>query len=135
MNKKPSVLLVEDDELILKAMKSEFVKSGFVVKTATDGVQALKTLSTWIPSAVVLDILMPKKNGYEVLEKIKSEEALKGMPVLIASNLSQESDLQKGSKLSAAEFFVKSDIALSELIEKTLYYIRMSTHGKRSIGL
>lgn len=132
---KPKVLIVEDDILIQKAMKIQFELDGFVVKTANDGILAMKVLKKWTPSAVILDILMPNKNGYEVLKEIKSDPNLKGMPVLIASNLNQEDDILKGIKLSAAEFYIKSDMSLKELVKKTLYYIVMSNHGKKSIGI
>ena len=120
MINKPKVLIVEDDTLILKAMKLKYAAKGFLIKTASDGVEALKILKKWVPSVVILDILMPNKDGYEVLKEIKSDEKLKGMPVLIASNLSQEKDISKGMNLSAAEFFVKSDLSLDDLLAKTI---------------
>lgn len=135
MNKQAKVLIVEDDKLIQKAMKIQFEIEGFVVKIAEDGTKAMQVLKKWTPSAVILDILMPKKDGYEVLKEIKCDPKLKGMPVLIASNLNQEDEILRGIKLSAAEFYVKSDMKISELIEKTKYYIKMSTHGKKTIGL
>ena len=135
MINKPKVLIVEDDTLILKAMKLKYAAKGFLIKTASDGVEALKILKKWVPSVVILDILMPNKDGYEVLKEIKSDEKLKGMPVLIASNLSQEKDISKGMNLSAAEFFVKSDLSLDDLLAKTIYHIQMSSHGRKSMGL
>ena len=132
MSRKPKVLIVEDDRLLLKAMKLQFDKAGFIVKTAADGNEALTTLKTWIPSAVVLDILMPKKGGYEVLKTIKASPNLKGIPVIIASNLSQEKDRLKGMELSAAEFFVKSDLNLDDLIKKTGYHVSVSSHGRQT---
>lgn len=135
MNKQAKVLIVEDDKLIQKAMKIQFELQGFIVKTAEDGIKAMQVLKRWTPSAVILDILMPNKDGYQVLKEIKVDPKLKGMPVLIASNLNQEDDILKGIKLSAAEFYVKSDMNLLDLIKKTKYYISMSTYGKKSIGL
>lgn len=133
--KRPKILIVEDDDLVLKAMKIVFNKAKFVVKTASDGEQALNILKKWTPSAVVLDILMPKKDGYEVLKEIKSNDNLKGMPVVIASNLSQDKDIKKGMDLSAAEFFVKSDMNINDLVKKTFYNIQISNHGRKTIGL
>ena len=134
MSQIPKVLIVEDDGLLLKAMQLQFERSGFKVRAATDGEQALKQLKTWIPSDVVLDILMPKKDGFEVLEAIKNNPVLKGMPVIIASNLSREKDQVKGLKLSAAEYIVKSDLSLAELVSKTAYHIGMSAHGRKSVA-
>lgn len=135
MNKQAKVLIVEDDKLIQKAMKMQFKKEGFMVKTANDGVEAMKILKTWIPSAVILDLLMPNKDGYQVLREIKNNQELKGMPVLIVSNLNQEDQIMKGINLSASEFFIKGDMSLKEVIRKTLYHINVSTHGKKSVGI
>jgi CheY-like chemotaxis protein len=132
---KPRILLVEDDSLILKAMTLQFTSAGFLVKSTKDGGRALQILSTWIPTAIILDILMPKVNGYTLLSKIKADPRLKGIPVLIASNLSSEQDLAKGYGLSAAEFIVKSDLDLKDLVSKTNYYIKMSDHGRSTLNL
>lgn len=134
MNRPPKVLIVEDDRLLLKAMKLRFGQSGYQVKTAADGRQALKTLKTWMPSVVVLDILMPQKDGYEVLKAIKAHPEWKGIPVIIASNLNQEKDRLKGAELSAAEFFVKSNLSLDELIKTTSYHVGVSAHGRKTIS-
>ena len=129
----PKVLIVEDDKLIAKAMSIQFKSANFKVKIAKNGDEALDILNKWVPSAVIRDILMPEKDGFEVLTEIKKTEKLKGMPVLIASNLNQEKDVLKGIKLSAAEFFVKSNMDLQEIVRKTLYYIKMSDHGRKSL--
>lgn len=135
MKTNPKVLIVEDDKLIAKAMSIQFRNANFKVKIAENGNEALEILNKWVPSAVILDILMPEKDGFEVLTEIKRIGKLKGMPVLIASNLDQEKDILKGIKLSAAEFFVKSNMDLTELVKKTLYYIKMSDHGRKTLEL
>ena len=129
----PKVLLVEDDRFVLKAMKMQFEEAGYIVKIAENGQKAIKVLKKWLPSAVILDILMPQKNGYEVLKTIKSTPAWKGLPVLITSNLNGENDINTGMDLSAAEFIVKSDLSLEDLVKKTSYYINMSAHGQKSL--
>lgn len=129
----PKVLIVEDDQFILKAMKLQFETASYLVKTASDGEEALNTLKSWTPSAVILDILMPGKNGFEVLKEIKSNPKLKGMPVIIASNLNQEKDINQGIDLSAAEYIVKSDLSLSDLVRQTTNYINKSTHGQQTL--
>ncbi len=129
----PRVLLVEDDKFVLKAMKLQFESVGYIVKTALDGEKAIKVLNRWIPSAVILDVLMPKMDGYEVLKKIKSTPKWQGIPVLIASNLNSESNINRGIDLSAAEFIVKSDLSLDDLVKKTSFYINASAHGQKSL--
>jgi CheY-like chemotaxis protein len=134
MSKKLRILLVEDDHFLLKVMRLKFEKSGFLVRTAESGEQALQLMKTWIPTAVILDILMPGMNGYDVLKIIKTTPEWRGIPVIIASNLSGERDVNKGMDLSAAEFITKSDLSLEELVDKTMFFIQMSAHGQRFLA-
>lgn len=131
MLKNPRVLLVEDDHFLLKIMRLKFQESGYIVRTAESGEEALTVMRKWIPWAVILDILMPGMNGYDVLKTIKSDPQWRGIPVLIASNLSGERDMEKGMDLSAAEFITKSDLSLEDLVDKTGFFIQMSAHGQR----
>lgn len=129
----PKILIVEDDKLLLKAMRMKFEAVGYKVKIAENIDKALSILKEFVPSAMVLDLLLPKKDGFELLGIIKADKKLKNMPVLIASNLSDDANIEKGVMLSAAEYFVKSEMSLPDLINKVTYHINMSSHGKRSM--
>lgn len=112
------ILVVEDDNFLANAYRVKLNKAGFEVKNAYDGIEALSVLQTYIPDLILLDIVMPKKDGFATLEEIKKQDQLKNIPVILASNLGQKEDMDRGLKLGAIEFFVKTEFSLNNLIEK-----------------
>lgn len=112
------ILVVEDDTYLANAYRVKLTKVGFEVKNASDGEEALIILQTYIPDLILLDIVMPRKDGFATLEEIKKNEKLKNIPVILASNLGQKEDMDRGMKLGAVGFFVKTDFTLNNLIEK-----------------
>lgn len=113
MNK---VLIIEDDKFISKAMKYKFEEAKFAVKTTRTAEDGLKLLEKWIPDAIVLDILLPGIDGYEFLRTVKADNKLKDIPVIVASNLPEDEEVDIG----AIEYIVKSDLDLDALVKKTL---------------
>lgn len=112
------ILIVEDDNFLANAYRVKLTKAGFEIKNAFDGYEALSLLQTYIPDLILLDIVMPKKDGFSTLEEIKKNETLKNIPVILASNLGQKEDMDRGMRLGALDFFVKTDFSLNNLIEK-----------------
>ena len=112
------ILVVEDDTYLANAYRVKLVKSGFEIKNAFDGEEALEVLKMFIPDIILLDIVMPKKDGFETLREIKLDEKLKNIPVILCTNLGQKEDIDRGMQLGANEFFIKTDFPLSSLIEK-----------------
>ncbi len=112
------LLVVEDEQFLLNAYQLKFAKAGFEVKTAMDGNEAIQALRTFIPDLILLDLLLPKKDGFTFLEEIKRVKEWKHIPVIVVSNLSQEEDIQKGLQLGAVDFVVKPDITLNDIIDK-----------------
>lgn len=112
------ILVVEDDTYLANAYRVKLVKAGFEIKNAFDGDEALNTLQTYTPDLILLDIVMPKKDGFATLAEIKKNEKIKNIPVILASNLGQKEDMDRGLKLGAIDFFVKTDFTLNNLIEK-----------------
>lgn len=112
------ILVVEDDTYLVNAYRVKFTKAGFEVKIAFDGDDAINVLQTFTPDLILLDIVMPKKDGFTTLKEIKENEKWKNIPVILASNLSQKEDREKGVKLGACDFFIKTDFTLNALIEK-----------------
>lgn len=112
------VLIVEDDTYLANAYRVKLTKAGFEVKNAFDGQEAIDILQTYTPDIILLDIVMPKKDGFTTLEEIKANEKWKNIPVILASNLGQREDKEKGISLGAVEFFTKTDFTLNNLIEK-----------------
>ena len=112
------ILVAEDDQFILKAMTTKLTKEGFEVKIAVDGVQLMEILKSYIPNLIILDLLMPKKDGFEVLKEVKADQKLKKIPIIIASNLGQQNDIQQVIDLGATDYLVKSELTLENLVQK-----------------
>ncbi len=114
------LFLVEDDPLMSRMYERAFKTSGFDVKMAFDGEEAINTLklTDLKPVIVVLDVMMPKKSGFDVLSFMKSEDKLKNIPVVLLTNLSGEQDAKKGLDLGAVEYLVKSNFTPKEIVEK-----------------
>lgn len=112
------VLIVEDDVFLANAYRVKLAKAGFEIQMATDGVEALNILKTFTPDLILLDLIMPVKDGFTTLHEIKENSALKSIPVLVASNLGQEEDIERAKKLGATDFIVKSNVTLAQLVEK-----------------
>lgn len=112
------ILVAEDDKFLSNAYKVKFTKAGFEVKMASDGEEALTILKTFTPDAILLDLVMPKKDGFATLEAIKKDENLKNVPIIVASNLGQKEDLDRAKSLGADDYIVKSDMSLDALIKR-----------------
>lgn len=112
------ILVVEDDTFLANAYRVKLTKAGFEVKNAYDGDEAINVLQVFTPDLILLDIVMPQKDGFTALKEIKANEQWKSIPVILASNLGQKEDKEKGMKLGAYDFFVKTDFTLNSLIEK-----------------
>mgnify|MGYP001587399287 FL=1 len=120
------ILLVEDDLFLSSLLKTRLEKEKFEVLAAHDGDEALKILRDTKPDLILLDIILPGKSGFEVLEEVKSDPQLRDkmkIPVIIISNLGQESDLERGKELGVVDYFVKARISIDDLVKKVDGYI------------
>ena len=120
------VLIVEDDVFIDKAYRAKFSHEQIAAEYASDGIVAIDLLKSKAdnpPSLVLLDLMLPRKNGFEVLAEMKADERLKNVPVIILSNLGQESDVTKGMALGANEYLVKAETKINTIIEKSRQYL------------
>ena len=118
MDARKKLLIVEDDEFLYNAYRVKLSKAGFELEIATDGEEALKKLETFTPDLILLDLVMPIKDGFSTLEQIKAQEKYKAIPVLISSNLGQQEDIDKGFELGAADYIVKSKFSLDDIVGK-----------------
>jgi two-component system phosphate regulon response regulator PhoB len=109
------ILLVEDDRFLRRACEVSLRQRGFVVTTAADGEEALRQVRAEPPDLILLDLLMPKMTGTEVLKALRAEEATKEIRVLILSNSSREQDVEEIKTLGVSGYFVKADLSLQEL--------------------
>lgn len=114
---KKKILIVEDDKFLIKAYEIKFKKAGFDIMMAGDGEAGL-LMAQKKPDLVVLDLMLPKLNGFEFLEAIKKDEKLKNIPVIVLSNLGQKADMDKVTALGAADYLVKTEYSLEEIIKK-----------------
>lgn len=112
------ILVVEDDEFLQKILVTKFTKEGFAVKAASDGEQALKMVNEDLPDLVLLDLILPKMTGFDVLTEIRVAAPTKNLPVIILSNLGQEEDIMRAKELGALDFLVKADISVNDVVRK-----------------
>jgi CheY-like chemotaxis protein len=109
------ILLVEDDRFLRRACEISLRQRGFAVTTAADGEEALREVRKEPPDLILLDLLMPKMTGTEVLRALRAEEATREIRVLILSNSSREQDVEEIKTLGVSGYFVKADLSLQEL--------------------
>lgn len=115
-----TILLCEDEEFVARSYVKKLEIEGFTVLHAHNGNEALSLLLSKKPDLVILDLMMPLKSGFEVLEELQknTDAEIKKIPILVASNLGQRSDIETATKLGATDFLVKSNISLKELVAK-----------------
>lgn len=112
------ILTVEDDLFLKELLAGKLTDDEFDVSYASSGEEALALASSESPDIILLDILLPGMSGYEVLEKLKSNEDTASIPVLILSNFGQPEDIEKGKSLGAVDFLVKANNSLDAIVER-----------------
>ena len=112
------ILVAEDEVSLLKALNVQLLNSGFEVLSATTGRAALEVMKKDKPDLVLLDIIMPEMNGFEVLQKKKSDPEIVHIPVIVLSNLGQDEDIKKAKELGARDFYIKASLSLEDLMKK-----------------
>ena len=121
----PWVFIVEDDISIVQAYVAKFKREKISVKIAEDGDKALKMLgSDPLPAVILLDLMLPKKNGFEVLEIMKKDERLKKIPVLIFTNLGQDVDKKRGKELGVTGYLVKANTKIDDVVNIVNQYMK-----------
>ena len=116
--KKKSILLVEDDEFLAELYATKLNLEGFEVALAMDGEKGLKLAKESPPDLVLLDIILPKMDGFEVLKELKADDTTKKVPVILLTNLSQKDEVQKGLSLGANDYLIKAHFMPSEVVQK-----------------
>jgi len=124
----PKVLVVEDDKFLRELINRKLQSEGFETVLAIDGETGLDLAEKERPDVVLLDLILPGIDGFEVLAKIKENEKIKEIPVIILSNLGQKDDIDKGMGLGAADYLVKAHFTPSEIIEKTNQILAKASH-------
>lgn len=117
------VLIVEDDEHISKVYEIKLAKEGIHSVLAKNGEEAVAMIARVKPALILLDLMLPKKDGFSVLEEIKKNPELESIPVIVLSNLGQQSDQDRALALGAREYLVKVDYPIQEIINKVKTYL------------
>lgn len=124
VNKGKKVLLVEDDATLIDMYSLKFKEEGYDLVTADNGETGLELALQEVPDIILLDIMMPKMDGFAVLTEIKKNESTKNIPVLMLSNLGQTADVEKGEKMGAVDYIVKASMTPSQVVEKVKSFIK-----------
>ena len=112
------LLLVEDDRFLRKAAEAALKRHGFEVVIAGDGEEALRQTAATMPDLILLDLIMPKLQGFEVLRRLKEDPRTAPIPVIILSNLGQERDVKQAMEAGATAYFIKSNVSLQDLVRE-----------------
>ena len=114
--KQRTILIVEDEATILYALQSKLSVDGFDILAVSDGAKALEALDSVIPDLILLDLILPLVDGWHVLEKIKEDNELKNVPVMIMTNLTDTDSKDRGVKLGASDFIIKAEYNLDDIV-------------------
>jgi len=112
------ILIIEDDKFLRGLISQKLTNEGYETLEAIDGEEGLKKVKEEKPDLILLDLILPGINGFEVLSKIKGDPVLASIPVIILSNLGQKEDIEKGLKLGAVDYLIKAHFTPGEIIEK-----------------
>lgn len=112
------ILLIEDDPFLSEIYVSKFEDSGFEIEIAKDGAAGLQKIKDSAPDLILLDIVMPNMDGFEVLRVVKGDPAAKDIPIVILSNLGEQENVQKGLALGAAVYIVKAHYTPTEVVAR-----------------
>jgi DNA-binding response OmpR family regulator len=117
------ILLVEDEELIYSLLEKKLTQAGYEVTVATNGEEGLKKIKEVSPDIILLDIIMPQKDGFSVMEEIRKDKELQRIPIIVISNSGQPVELNKAKELGAKDWIIKTDFDPQEIIEKVKKYL------------
>lgn len=131
---KLKIVLVEDDEILAKVVYEELSEAGFDVFQAFDGEEGLELARSKNPDLLLLDLILPKKNGFDALEELKKSPVTHGIPVIILTMLGRDDDIKKGLRLGANDYIVKSQHAIGEIVEKVKNFFDKEQHPTAQAG-
>ena len=117
MEGQPKVLIIEDDEFLSSLVKARLEKEGYEVRRVFDGLEAFELLREYTPDMIILDLIMPRMSGFELLEAISVDAQLNRIPVVTLTNLGQEEDIQKAKTLGVREYFIKARTSIDEIVK------------------
>ena len=120
-----NILIVEDDKFLRELIVQKITNEGFHVSEAIDGEEGIKKIKEEKPDMVLLDLILPGIDGFEVLSRMKEDPALSSVPVIVLSNLGQKEDIDKGMKLGAIDYLIKAHFTPGEIINKIKTHLKL----------
>lgn len=120
---KSKILLVEDDKMLADMYVTKFSKEGIKIMRADDGAAGLELAKKEKPDLILLDIIMPKLDGFAVLKELKKDPGMGNTHILLLTNLGQSEDVEKGKQLGADDYFIKANHTPAEIVEKVKYLL------------
>jgi DNA-binding response OmpR family regulator len=118
MTNKTKILIVEDDLFLRRLCQNKLEKEGFEVILAEDGVRGIEEAKKTSPNLILLDIILPNIDGFEVLKILRDEVSTKLIPIILLSNLGQKEDIDKGLALGANDYLIKAHFSPQEIVDK-----------------
>ena len=112
------ILLIEDEEIMINLLEKKLTQEGYEVWVARDGAEGIKSMKEIKPDLILLDIVMPKMGGLEVMEEMAKDRDLSKIPVLVISNSGQPIELDKAKELGARDWLIKTEFSPQEVVEK-----------------
>jgi DNA-binding response OmpR family regulator len=113
-----NILIIEDDKFLRSLITEKVSSQGFNVSVAIDGKEGIREAQKSKPDLILLDLILPDVDGFEVLSKIKGEAGTSAVPVIVLSNLDSKEDIDKALKLGASDFLIKAQLTPEEIVEK-----------------
>jgi DNA-binding response OmpR family regulator len=112
------ILIIEDDKFLRELISQKLLKEGYDISEAVDGEKGLKSVQETKPDLVLLDLILPGIDGFEVLSRVKSDPLIAQIPIVILSNLGQKDDIERGLKMGAVDYLIKAHFTPGEIISK-----------------
>lgn len=122
-NKDKKIVIIEDEDILGKIITSKLQAESYQVTLATDGEQGINKIKEIVPDLILLDMVMPKKNGYEVLRDIKADNNIKNIPIIVISNSGQQSEIERVVDLGVQDYIIKAQFSPEEVLEKVRKYL------------
>lgn len=117
------ILIAEDEEILKKVLQEKFEKEKFTVALVDDGSEVLFAVKSFHPDLILLDIMLPKKDGLSILEELQEDPELKNIPVIILSNLGEDEKIKKALSLGAVDYMVKTQHPINEVLERVRVHL------------
>lgn len=113
-----NILIIEDDDFFRELLRKKLSSKDFNIFEAIDGERGIAAMKEKKPDLVLLDLLLPNVDGFEVLAKVKSDSDISSIPIIVLSNLGQQEDIEKALKLGASDYLIKSQFDINQIVDK-----------------